>query len=41
MDGYSFEEIGKYINKDVKSIYNTFQRIKSKIKKILNEDDYF
>ena len=31
---YSFEEIAKLLNKDVKSIYNTFQRIKSKIRKI-------
>ena len=41
MDGYNFEEIAKIIDKDIKSIYNTFQRIKNKIKKILNEDDYF
>ena len=31
--GYSFEEIAKTLNKDVKSIYNTFHRIKTKIKK--------
>ena len=30
---YSFEEIAKLLNRDVKSIYNTFQRIKNKIKK--------
>ena len=41
MSGYNFEEIGKNMNKDIKSIYNTFQRIKTKFKKILNEDDYF
>ena len=40
MDGYNFEEIANNLNKDIKSIYNTFQRIKGKIKKIINEDDY-
>lgn len=30
---YSIDEIAKILNKDVKSIYNTFQRIKAKIKK--------
>ena len=41
MDGYSFEEIANTLNKDLKSIYNTFHRIKSKIKKIMEEDNYF
>ena len=41
MDGYSFEEIANTLNKDIKSIYNTFQRIKIKIKKIISKDDYF
>ena len=41
MDGYSFEEIANTLNKDLKSIYNTFHRIKSKIKKIIEEDNYF
>ena len=36
---YSFEEIAKILNKDVKSIYNTFQRIKNKIKKNIKIDD--
>ncbi len=36
---YSFEEIAKLLNKDVKSIYNTFQRIKSKIRKNLKIDN--
>ena len=36
---YSFEEIAKILNKDVKSIYNTFQRIKSKIKKNIKIDN--
>lgn len=36
---YSFEEIAKLLNKDVKSIYNTFQRIKVKIKKNIKIDD--
>lgn len=40
MDGYNFDEIANTLNKDIKSIYNTFQRIKSKIRKILDEDDY-
>ena len=36
---YTFEEIAKMLNKDVKSIYNTFQRIKLKIKKNIKIDD--
>ena len=36
---YTFEEIAKLLNKDVKSIYNTFQRIKLKIKKNIKIDD--
>ena len=36
---YSFEEIAKILNKDVKSIYNTFQRIKSKIRKNIKIDN--
>ena len=40
MDGYSFEEIANTLNKDLKSIYNTFQRVKSKIRKIMEDDDY-
>ena len=39
-DGYNFEEIANILNKDVKSIYNTFQRIKTKFKKIIGNDDY-
>ena len=37
--GYTFEEIANMLNKDVKSIYNTFQRIKMKIKKNIKIDD--
>ncbi len=37
--GYSFEEIGRILNKDKKSIYNTFQRIRQKIKKNIKIDD--
>ena len=37
--GYSFEEIAKKLNKDLKSIYNTLQRIKAKFKKIKEIDD--
>lgn len=40
MDGYNFDEIANTLNKDIKSIYNTFHRIKAKIKKIIDEDDY-
>ena len=37
--GYSFEEIANDLDKDLKSIYNTFHRIKTKIKKIIELDD--
>lgn len=40
VNGYSFEEIANTLNKDLKSIYNTFHRIKLKIKKIMEEDNY-
>lgn len=40
IDGYNFDEIANTLNKDVKSIYNTFHRIKLKLKKILNNDNY-
>ena len=36
---YTFEEIAKLLNKDVKSIYNTFQRIRLKIRKNIKIDD--
>ena len=39
LKGYSFEEIGKKMNKDMKSIYNTFQRIRLKIRKNIKIDD--
>ena len=39
IQGYSFEEIAKVLNKDIKSIYNTFWRIKEKIKKNIKIDD--
>ena len=39
LKGYTFEEIGKKLNKDKKSIYNTFQRIRLKIKKNIKIDD--
>lgn len=38
LDGYNFEEIGNILNKDIKSIYNTFHRAKSKIKKLINDN---
>lgn len=37
--GYSFDEISKNLNKDLKSIYNTLQRIRVKFKKIKEFDD--
>ena len=36
---YTFEEIAKELNKDIKSIYNTFQRIKIKFKKNMENDN--
>ena len=37
--GYSFDEIAKKLNKDMKAIYNTFFRIREKIKKNIKIDD--
>jgi len=39
VSGYSFEEIAKALDKDLKSIYNTFHRIKMKFKKNMKFDD--
>ena len=39
MKNYSFEEMAKVLGKDTKSIYNTFQRIKNKIRKNIKIDD--
>ena len=39
LKGLSFDEITKLLNKDKKSIYNAFQRIKIKFKKINKNDD--
>ena len=39
VEGYSFEEIANILNRDIKSIYNTFHRLKGKIKKIIEDDD--
>ena len=39
INDYSFEEMAKILNRDVKSIYNTFQRIKYKIKKNIKIDN--
>ena len=38
--GYNFDEIANILNKDIKSIYNTFQRIKIKIRNGLKTEDY-
>ena len=40
LDGYSFEEIANTLDKDVKSLYNTFHRVKGKVKKIIGNDNY-
>ena len=37
--GYSFEEIAKILDKDLKSIYNTFHRIKMKFRKNMKIDN--
>lgn len=39
LNDYTFEEIAKELNKDMKSIYNTFQRIKIKFKKNMENDN--
>ncbi len=39
LKGYSFEEIANILNKDMKAIYNTFFRIREKIKKNIKIDD--
>ena len=39
LKGYSFDEIAIFLNKDLKSVYNTFHRIKIKIKKFIKIDD--
>lgn len=40
LENYTTEEIAKKLNKDIKSIYNSFHRIKQKIKKILEKITY-
>ena len=37
--GEYIDEIADMLNKDIKSIYNTFQRIRQKIKKNIKIDD--
>lgn len=37
-NGYNYEDIAHNLNKDVKAIYNTVNRIKNKIKFIIEED---
>ena len=39
LNGYSFEEIAKLLDKDLKAIYNAFGRIKAKYKQIIKIDD--
>ena len=38
INGFKYKEIAEILDKDNKSIDNTIQRIKSKIKKVLNKD---
>lgn len=40
VEGYSFDEIANTLDKDIKSIYNTFHRAKIKIKKLIIDDNY-
>lgn len=37
--GYKFDEIAILLNKDIKSVYSTFNRVKLKISKIAKEDN--
>lgn len=39
ISGYNFNEIANNLNKDIKSIYNTVNRIKHKVKKIIDENN--
>lgn len=39
IDGYSLAEISSKFDKDIKSIYNTIDRIKQKVKKYRDEND--
>lgn len=39
IDGYSLAEISSKLDKDIKSIYNTIDRIKQKVKKYRDEND--
>ena len=39
VDGYSLAEISSKLDKDIKSIYNTIDRIKQKVKKYRDEND--
>ena len=39
VDGYSLAEISNKLEKDIKSIYNTIDRIKQKVKKYRDEND--
>ena len=39
LEGYTFDEISEILHKDRKSIYNTFQRIRLKIRKNIKIDD--
>ena len=37
INGFKYKEIAEILDKDEKSIDNTIQRLKSKIKKVINE----
>jgi RNA polymerase sporulation-specific sigma factor len=40
LQGISYQEIAKILNKDVKSVDNALQRIKKKVEKFLNDNKY-
>jgi len=40
LQGISYQETAKVLNKDVKSVDNALQRIKKKVEKFLNDNKY-
>ena len=40
LQGISYQEIARILNKDVKSVDNALQRIKKKVEKFLNDNKY-
>ena len=39
LEGYNFSEIAIKLDKDIKSIYNTFDRIKHKVRNVMKKND--